>query len=177
MAKPKLNVSTDPGEETLPVMPPLDENVTIASAESNSPSLGDDAETDPVTDMMQIINRLEDRIDELSRRVDGMERNPSALSNSVQSEEVVLPSHSAPEDIVATVTKFCSPEFEVRVMEQIPNKTFELTIIPPARLRESEDDRRLKILAHSEGLAGVEEFARLVFENCKAFAFKNGVRM
>lgn len=172
MAKTKLE------EAELPIMPPVEESAIIEEAVPESPSLGNDAESDPVTDLMQVINRLEDRIDDLSRRVEELESSPSSLSHSAhQPDEVALPNHSAPDDIIATVTKFCSPEFEVRVVDQIPNKTFELIIIPPARLREGEEDRRVKVLAHSEGLAGVEEFARLVFENCKVFAFKRGVRM
>ena len=153
-----------------------EEEVKAEEVDVAASSVSEKAPLPPKAQKLRPVEQLNDaiaRVIELEARVKALEEAPAVTTSSVS---LFTPNHAASEDVIAVVAKCCGPDFETRTDVIVEGQSFSLTIIPPARLRESPEDRRVKVITSVEGLVGVEEFARKVAENCRNFAFKNGVQ-
>lgn len=81
-------------------------------------------------------------------------------------------------DAVRTILGSGSKEkcaFEIKTEDGEQGVSFRLTFIPPPHLRESESDKRSRMIPFSQALPEAKKFATIVHDYCIAYATRNGL--
>lgn len=118
------------------------------------------------------MNNLEIRLKSLEVSLEEVKNTQASAPPTQQNVPVV--EHQADDDTVKVVTDILGPQFQV-IKTAHSSDSFLLTIIPPEHLKESPEDKRVKVIRTYEGLNGVREFTDKVKAFCVDFAQKKGV--
>jgi hypothetical protein len=114
---------------------------------------------------------LKDDLKTLKNRVDEIQIAPSEPPSNEPKIESTQVGESA---ILQVVKDILGDGFETKVAPNQDGVYFQLSIIPPAQLKEHKDDRRVRVIPYLEGVSGAKEYALRVKTYCVAWAAKNG---
>lgn len=130
--------------------------------------------------LMNTVTTINDRLSVLDVRLSKMEAKAKTelatpVAKAPVSTQVEQFSAATPPAILEAVYSVLDKRFAVSTKENQKGFSYQLVIVPPETLRESPEDRRVKVINYSEGVEGAKNFAKVVRDFCLAWATRNGV--